>query len=208
MLRNEKGFTLFEMVLVVALVAIIIGAVAPSFIRHLEESKVTGAKMDISGIKKTIERFYEDNALYPRSDGSDDKNQSLTVMFFGPFANLPKDTAGNDWGIEAIKVEPAPAKRNLFLNHLLKNDPNNSGTYGSTGDYPISGGKRWRGPYLSSPEEKADPWGNAYMVSFCDTQDGVKGKVVSAGPDSKLKTKPCDFTVDPVAGSDDIVSYF
>jgi len=63
----KKGFTLLEMVAVLALIGIIMLAVIPNIKNVLGSGKKTGAQASLRALKMAIEEFHEDTGSYPRS---------------------------------------------------------------------------------------------------------------------------------------------
>lgn len=72
--------------------------------------------------------------------------------------------------------------------HLVTNDPGGS----SANDYPVTGGNRWRGAYLTAPIDP-DPYGNRYMVNVGRAQAPGRVIVLSAGENEIIE---CDFNED------------
>jgi len=62
------GFTLIEMLVVVAIMATLAAMIAPNLIQKAEESKITAAKGDIQRISSTLDMYKLDNFAYPSSD--------------------------------------------------------------------------------------------------------------------------------------------
>ena len=62
-----KGFSLLEMVVVIALMAIVMLMVGPNLKNALMGGKKTGAQASLRSFKMAIEEFHEDTGSYPRS---------------------------------------------------------------------------------------------------------------------------------------------
>ncbi len=66
--RAVSGFTLVEMMLVVAIIGILAALVIPRIAGKSEEARVTAAQADIKGgIKSALDQFEVDNGHYPSS---------------------------------------------------------------------------------------------------------------------------------------------
>ncbi len=63
-----RAFTLIELLLVLAIVAILAGLVVPKFAHRPEEAKKTGAKADISNIELAIDTFEIDCGRFPTTE--------------------------------------------------------------------------------------------------------------------------------------------
>jgi general secretion pathway protein G len=65
--RAYRGFTLFELLLVAAIVGILAAIAVPGYQRYMDQVKVTQAKTDIVSIESAIERYYVDRLALPNS---------------------------------------------------------------------------------------------------------------------------------------------
>ncbi len=69
-LSNNKGFTLLELVVVIAVVAILAVAVAPNFMGQIENSRVSKAIADFNTIRSASYMHYADTAHWPTTTGA------------------------------------------------------------------------------------------------------------------------------------------
>jgi general secretion pathway protein G len=67
-ISRQRGFTLIEIMVVVVIIGILIGLVAPNIVGNVDEARVTAAKADISALVDALERYYMDNSTYPTTD--------------------------------------------------------------------------------------------------------------------------------------------
>lgn len=65
---RQRGFTLIEIMVVVVIIGILIGLVAPNIVGNVDEARVTAAKADIETLVTALERYYMDNSSYPTTD--------------------------------------------------------------------------------------------------------------------------------------------
>src|SRR5262249_49481815 len=63
--RTEAGFTLVEMVVVIAIIGLIMGLVGPRVLSYLGESKVKAAKLQIESFSSSLDLFFLDVGRYP-----------------------------------------------------------------------------------------------------------------------------------------------
>src|SRR5947207_11380400 len=66
--QAEAGFTLVEMLVVIAIIGLIMGLVGPRVLNSLGESKVKAAKLQIESFSSSLDLFYLDVGRYP-TDG-------------------------------------------------------------------------------------------------------------------------------------------
>ena len=59
---NNKGFSLVELIIVIAIMAVLVGVLAPQFIKYVESSKQSTDIQNASEIRAAIESFVAENA--------------------------------------------------------------------------------------------------------------------------------------------------
>ncbi len=64
-LRNEKGFTIIEMMVVLVIIAVLIGGGIKFYLGYIENAKVTKAKAQISTMQAVLDAYYAENGSYP-----------------------------------------------------------------------------------------------------------------------------------------------
>lgn len=57
---NNKGFSLVELIIVIAIMAILVGVLAPQFIKYVEQSRESTDISSIDECKKAVETFVAD----------------------------------------------------------------------------------------------------------------------------------------------------
>lgn len=62
--RRERGFTLIELMIVVAIIGILAAIAYPSYQNSVEKSRRTDAKSALSGLAGAMERHYTTNSTY------------------------------------------------------------------------------------------------------------------------------------------------
>src|SRR5579859_7478968 len=58
--HGESGFTLVEMLVVIAIIGLVMGLVGPRVLSYLGESKVKAAKLQIESFGSSLDLFYLD----------------------------------------------------------------------------------------------------------------------------------------------------
>ena len=64
---RAQGFTLIELIVVMAIIALLISIVAPRYMRSLEKSKEAVLKQDLSVMRDALDKYYGDLGKYPNS---------------------------------------------------------------------------------------------------------------------------------------------
>jgi general secretion pathway protein G len=101
--HGEDGYTLVEILVVLAIIAMIMGLVGPRVISYLSDSKTKAAKIQISNLVAALDLYYLDTGIYP--DGAEGlqalvrKPESAT-SWNGPYLQtgaLPNDPWGKPY---------------------------------------------------------------------------------------------------------------
>jgi general secretion pathway protein G len=74
---RQQGFTLIEIMVVVVIISVLIGLVAPNILGRVDEARVTAAQTDIATMEQALEMYRLDNQHYPTTDQG---LQALVVM--------------------------------------------------------------------------------------------------------------------------------
>ncbi len=166
----DQGFTLIEMVVVLAVIGILAAILTPTIAKNINDSKVARATNEVQVIAAAVASFYKDLGRWPTSDGNDG-NPDYLYLLYGPGDTFSGAGAAANW------VPGTNARPDTFLNHLIENDPLDGGT-----NYAVTGPVKWDGPYIT--EIKADPWGSPYVcnIRYCWNLLTNASAVFSAGP--------------------------
>jgi type IV pilus assembly protein PilE len=63
-MRRQTGFTLIEVMITVAIVAILASIALPSYTAYVQRSRITEAVSGLAGMNVAMERFFQDNRTY------------------------------------------------------------------------------------------------------------------------------------------------
>src|SRR6202000_1012201 len=66
--QGEQGFTLVEMLVVIAIIGLIMGLIGPRVLNYLSESKVKAAKIQMQSFASSLDLFNLDAGHYPSTD--------------------------------------------------------------------------------------------------------------------------------------------
>ena len=66
--RKETGFTLLELLVVLGIIAMLAGIVGPQVMKHMGESKIKAAKVQIEDLSATLDMYKLDLGNYPTSE--------------------------------------------------------------------------------------------------------------------------------------------
>ncbi|HEY2988020.1 MAG TPA: type II secretion system protein GspG [Candidatus Binatia bacterium] len=194
---GERGFTLMEIVVILAVLAILIATLTPTVLKYINDSQLARAKNDVQMISAAMGSIIQDTGQYPGALA--DAN-----FLCGPGSVSAAIANGNGWattlvgaiGVSCTLTAHTATLGNSLASHLVVNDPSEDG---AGTDYTASGNFRWKGPYVQSLNE--DPWGNAYQinVSTLTGSNTAATWVISAGPNGVFDTAT---TATAVAGDD------
>ena len=182
-LRSNKGFTLIEVIVVAAIIAILAGILVPMIFNQIDESKTARAQADVKSLAMAIQMLRKDTGKFPTLDKTT-ATDTVTILY------VPDGNAG----IPNLAAGWSNAKENNITDHLR----DNSGAYSN-----------WKGPYL--PQLSVDPWNNAYVINAdAFRSPGSAVWVLSGGPNGKIDTPAAATTINTdavgnlIADADDI----
>ena len=101
--RNEQGFTLVEMLVVITIIGLIMGLIGPRVLNYLSESKVKATKIQLQSFGSALDLFYLDAGRFPSTA------EGLTALvrrtpgvaaWNGPYlkgGNVPNDPWNNPY---------------------------------------------------------------------------------------------------------------
>ena len=181
MSKNDKGFTLIEVIVVAAIIAILAGILVPMIFNQIDEAKITRAKGDVKAIQSAIFAFRKDTGTWPARNiaSCNDSTQNFATLYTGKDTDLTPTTIGPA-NFDTINVQ-----------HLAKQLISDNGCYNG----------RWKGPYIA--ELPYDPWGNSYLINIGDSYtDGTPLWIMSGGPNGSFdiikETQSIPTTIDDI----------
>jgi prepilin-type N-terminal cleavage/methylation domain-containing protein len=199
--RRDRGFTLIELTVVLAVIVTLALVLTPSIINFISDSRVARARNDVQTISAAVIQFYRDTGFFPQwktAQKGGPGNAGDRVDLLVSVGNVPGAAAPNMW---------TTGTTDELEDHLMSNAPG----YTARSATATFG---WNGPYLSSAII-GDPWNNRYMVNvgLIDTSQGVQTQagatksavwVITAGPNGQMETSYSQPITVAVQSGDDI----
>jgi len=106
--RDMRGFTLIELMVVVVILGILAGLIIPKIMGKPEEAKRLKARMQIEQLEQALKLYYLDNGEYPTTE------QGLTALVEKP-ATEPVPKRWKEGGYLEKKKIPADPWDNPFV---------------------------------------------------------------------------------------------
>src|SRR5690348_903801 len=101
--HGEQGFTLVEMLVVIAIIGLIMGLIGPRVLNYLGESRVKTAKIQMQSFASALDLFNLDAGRYPTTDeglAALVRRTPGTPAWNGPYlkgGNVPNDPWNNPY---------------------------------------------------------------------------------------------------------------
>src|SRR3970282_915068 len=112
-LSRKTGFTLLELLVVVAIIGLLVGYVAPRYVGQIGKSEITTAKAQIDALEKALDQYRLDTGRYPSSElglNALVQRPQNEPKWNGPY--LKKAVPLDPWG--KAYVYKAPGERSDF----------------------------------------------------------------------------------------------
>lgn len=133
-MKNKKGFTLIEIMVVVIILGLLAGLVLPRIMGQEDQARIESAKVQIRSLEGALDAFKLDNGFYPATD------QGLEALIKKPEsgripgrwreggylkpARIPKDP----WGKDFVYLSPGNEGRDYdIISHGPDNEPGGEG---------------------------------------------------------------------------------
>jgi len=176
--RYRGGFTLVELLVVIAIIAILAAMIMPALVGVQKRAKIVKAKAEIADIANAINAYDSEYSRFPITSGglSDEQGEAkgfdfTTGLVFGPGNNASKYSYDNNSNVVSILMD-------------VEKFPNG---------YPTSNDKHVKNPkqikFLNAKRSESkhndadplpgvdedgiyrDPWGNPYIISMDTSYD-------------------------------------
>ena len=183
--KARGGFTLIELILVVAVVAILAAILVPTVFSILDDSAITKGKADVKAIAGALVKFRDDTGVFPTQDADGPAGlpiEEVNLLYSGTVAPL----IGAFSPSPGVEFDCTTATNcDTFQFPFITNAGTNA--------YSTTGKKFWKGPYLS--ENATDEFDTPYIVYVRRLRlaGGVtteRSWIVFAGPNKAYETTP------------------
>lgn len=169
--RNSKGFTLIELIIVIAILATLASIAYPTYMSIQDNAKGTAAKKACLDIVEGVTRFAQDNnGMLPYDATAVEPDQNDQIFL--------ETSAGNDARLIEVLTNREiddDTRLNVTRDTYLRSDEQE---------------KPFDGLFIDSSEgiNFYDPWGHAYQVVLCEEE---KGCIDPFNAKKRLRGKKC-----------------
>lgn len=96
--RDQRGFTLIEMMVVLAIIGVLAALIVPNVLGRADEARVTAARTDVANLSQALKLYKLDNLQYPTGE------QGLAALVSKP----TQDPVPNAWRnyVEKLPQDP------------------------------------------------------------------------------------------------------
>src|SRR5512136_2004287 len=117
-LRNDRGFTLMEMVIVMTILALLAALVMPKIMGRTDDAKIADAKVQIRNLESALKLYKLDNSVYPTTE------QGLQALVAKPTAGvIPKNYRAKGY------IESKSVPQDQWKNDFVYISPGEHGDY-------------------------------------------------------------------------------
>ena len=164
-----RGFTLVEMLVVVAIIAILVTITVPFVSRAMTKSKVATARVDMINLKGAIQSYHNDYSRFPRARGATPNPGGGDLTFSLPIGEKHADGSPYDAYVFSTPLTQKTPPNSDLMNVLMALDSGANKNHGrnpkksiyltpSSADDQFSAGVGPDGVFR-------DPFGNAYVIT-------------------------------------------
>ncbi|MHB8140741.1 MAG: type II secretion system protein [Vulcanimicrobiaceae bacterium] len=141
---RERGFTLVEMMIVIAIIAILVSILVPNFIRARAQAQTAACMMNLKEIATALELYETDHLAYPPS-GAVDGNVSNPLLPYlkqvpidsaaGPGASYSFAVTGGSTSVASYTITCPGLHDPATLQNISPGTVNQHIAYSSNGGY-------------------------------------------------------------------------
>jgi len=101
-LRNNRGFTLIEIMVVIVILALLAALVGPKIIGRSDDARIADAKVQIRNMETALKLYKLDNSVYPTTE------QGLVALVTKPTSGVIPKNYKSEGYLESKKVPQDP----------------------------------------------------------------------------------------------------
>lgn len=105
-MRRRRGFTVIELLVVMAVIALLAAVAAPRYWQHVDHAREVALRQSLVRMREAIDKFYADQARYP------DALQELVARRY--LRALPVDPVTDRADTWVLVPPPSPAAGAVF----------------------------------------------------------------------------------------------
>jgi general secretion pathway protein G len=91
---RARGFTLIELIVVLAILALLLTIAIPRYFAHVEHAKEATLKQDLNIMREAIDKFYGDKGRYP-----DNLDELVSMRYIRAVPSDPITDSASTWKI-------------------------------------------------------------------------------------------------------------
>ena len=96
LLRARRGFTVIELLVVLAAIALLLSVAVPRYVQHLDNARDVALKGNLRQMRDAIDKFYADQARYPEA-----LDELVTLHYLRSLPSDPITQRKDSWVIVA-----------------------------------------------------------------------------------------------------------
>lgn len=93
-MRNRAGFTMIEIIVIIAVISILAGFLSPTVMKQIQRSKVAKVKTEAEALATAFSDYFADTGQWPNWDGV--TNQTVDLVDYRVFYTNANNIAGWD----------------------------------------------------------------------------------------------------------------
>ena len=132
-IRNNKGFSLVELIVVIAIMAVLVGVLAPQFIKYVEKSRQSTDIQTADNIATALKTYYADKEL-------SDPSKPIVVNLSSSTEVGDGNAAVKDAGLKKAKLK-GKWTTPISVSYLPSDG---SITYTGVSDYYVASGDQFK----------------------------------------------------------------